>query len=97
MQKKYTAPPRDTFSQYVLQNDATNRSNDTKSVIVFRSGRLRSRVSPKTHKQSGRQQNIRIDIAFNKVVMLVAVAIISPHRIEALPINIHAPQILHDK
>jgi hypothetical protein len=29
--------------------------------------------------------------------MLVAVAIISPHRIESLLINIHASQILHDK
>jgi hypothetical protein len=29
--------------------------------------------------------------------MLVGTAIISPHRIEALLINIHASQILHDK
>ncbi|VAI46654.1 unnamed protein product [Triticum turgidum subsp. durum] len=38
----------DGLSQWLLQNDAPRRANDTAGVIIVRSGRPRSRVSPGT-------------------------------------------------
>lgn len=47
-----TPLPLAPSSQHSLQNDAPRRENDTESIVIVRSGRPRSRVSPRTSRSS---------------------------------------------